>query len=68
MAKKCYFIECKNKILSMAIDCEKCKNFYCSFHRLPEKHECKFLEEIKEDSKKDYTKVLMENKCVTSQI
>jgi predicted nucleic acid binding AN1-type Zn finger protein len=52
----------------MAIDCEKCKNFYCSFHRLPEKHNCKFLEEIKEDSKKDNTKTLMENKCVTSQL
>ena len=52
----------------MAIDCEKCKNFYCSFHRLPEKHECKFLEEIKDDAKKDNTKALMENKCVTKQI
>jgi predicted nucleic acid binding AN1-type Zn finger protein len=52
----------------MAIDCEKCKNFYCAFHRLPEKHECKFMEEIKEEAKKDNTKTLMENKCVTSQI
>lgn len=68
MAKKCYFLECKNKILSMAIDCEKCKNFYCAFHRLPEKHECKFLEEIKEDAKKDNTKALMDNKCVINQI
>ena len=68
MAKKCYITDCKNKILSMAIDCEKCKNFYCSFHRLPEKHNCKFLEEIKEDSKKHNTKTLMENKCVTSQL
>lgn len=68
MAKKCYFSECKNKILSIAIDCEKCKNFYCSFHRLPEKHECKFLEEIKEEAKKDNTKALMENKCQSKQI
>jgi predicted nucleic acid binding AN1-type Zn finger protein len=68
MAKKCYFLECKNKILSMAIDCEKCKNFYCAFHRLPEKHECKFMQEIKEDAKKDNTKALMDNKCVINQI
>jgi len=52
----------------MAIDCEKCKNYYCSFHRLPEKHECKFLEEIKEEAKKDNTKTLMENKCMKNQI
>jgi predicted nucleic acid binding AN1-type Zn finger protein len=68
MAKKCYFLECKNKILSMAIDCEKCKNYYCSFHRLPEKHECKFMQKIKEDAKKDNTKALMDNKCVINQI
>ena len=68
MSRKCYFSECKNKILSMAIDCSKCKNFYCSFHRLPEKHECKFMEEIKDEAKKDNTKVLMDNKCVTSQV
>jgi predicted nucleic acid binding AN1-type Zn finger protein len=52
----------------MAIDCSKCKNYFCSMHRLPEKHECKFMEEIKEDAKKNNTKVLMENKCVTSQL
>lgn len=68
MPKKCNFPNCKNKILSMAIDCSKCKNYFCSFHRLPEKHECKFMEEIKADAKKDNTKVLMENKCVTSQL
>jgi predicted nucleic acid binding AN1-type Zn finger protein len=68
MAKKCNFPDCKNKILSIALDCSKCKNFYCSFHRLPEKHECKFLEQIKEDAKKDNTKALMDNKCVTKQI
>ena len=68
MPKKCNFPNCKNKILSMAIDCSKCKNYFCSMHRLPEKHECKFMEEIKEDAKKNNTKVLMENKCVTSQL
>jgi predicted nucleic acid binding AN1-type Zn finger protein len=68
MPKKCNFTDCKNKILSMEIYCPKCKNYYCSFHRLPEKHECKFLQEIKEEAKKDNTKVLMENKCVTNQI
>jgi len=68
MAKKCNFFECKNKIQSIALDCPKCKNFYCSFHRLPEKHECKFLEEIKENAKKDNMKVLMENKCESKQL
>ena len=68
MPKKCNFPNCKNKILSMAIDCSKCKNYFCSMHRLPEKHECKFMEEIKEEAKKDNTKILMENKCVTSQL
>jgi predicted nucleic acid binding AN1-type Zn finger protein len=68
MVKKCNFTECKNKILSISIDCSKCKNLYCSFHRLPEKHNCKFLDEIKEEAKKDNTKMLMENKCVNSQL
>lgn len=68
MVKKCNFTECKNKILSISLDCSKCKNLYCSFHRLPEKHNCKFLDEIKEEAKKDNTKMLMENKCVNSQI
>jgi predicted nucleic acid binding AN1-type Zn finger protein len=68
MVKKCNFTECKNKILSISLDCSKCKNLYCSFHRLPEKHNCKFLDEIKEEAKKDNTKMLMENKCVNSQL
>ena len=68
MPKKCNFPDCKNKILSMAIDCSKCKNYFCSMHRLPEKHECKFMEEIKADARKDNTKVLMEKKCVIGQI
>jgi hypothetical protein len=37
-------------------------------HRLPEKHECEFMEEIKEDAKNINTKTLMDNKCVTSQL
>lgn len=68
MPKKCNFSNCKNKILSMAIDCSKCKNYFCSMHRLPEKHECKFMEEIKADAKNINTKTLMDNKCVTSQL
>ena len=68
MPKKCNFPDCKNKILSMAIDCSKCKNYFCSMHRLPEKHECKFLEEIKVDARNINTKTLMDNKCVIGQI
>ena len=68
MPKKCNFPNCKNKILSMAIDCSKCKNYFCSMHRLPEKHDCEFMEEIKEDAKNMNTKTLMENKCIISQL
>ena len=68
MTKRCHFLDCKNKILSMVIDCSKCKNYFCSMHRLPEKHECKFLKEIKEDAKNMNTKTLMDNKCVIGQL
>jgi predicted nucleic acid binding AN1-type Zn finger protein len=62
MNRKCGFEDCRKKILSLAIDCERCHKFYCSVHRLPEQHECEHLEKIKEDAFRLNEKVLVENK------
>lgn len=47
MSKRCHYPDCNKKILSIAIDCDKCHNFYCGVHRIPESHECDFLISIK---------------------
>ena len=49
MSKRCHYSECNKKILSIAIDCDKCHNFYCGNHRIPESHDCGQLSELKKE-------------------
>ncbi len=65
MTKRCDFPDCKKKILSLAIDCNKCKHFYCNSHRLPEEHNCEFLIDLKKEAFDSNKKILDENKLVS---
>lgn len=65
---KCKFPDCKNKILSIAICCNKCNKHFCGVHRLPECHECEFLDEFKSDAFMKNQEILLANKCVKAKI
>ncbi len=63
MSKRCHYPDCNKKILSLAIDCDKCHNFYCGNHRIPESHYCEQLSSIKKDAY-ERNKVDLENNKV----
>ncbi len=62
MSKKCEFGDCKKKILSLAIDCDKCHKYYCGVHRIPESHCCTMLSCLREEAYENNKKVLENNK------
>lgn len=68
MVKRCCFPDCQKKILSLALDCDKCHQFYCSTHRLPEDHICLCLDEMKKRAYEANREVLEGNKLVNSQV
>lgn len=68
MKRKCGFEGCKNKILSISINCNKCKLFFCSNHRLPEDHLCTHLQEIKDEAHANLSNTLQQQKCVAAKI
>ena len=65
MSKKCNYFNCKNKILSLVIDCDKCHHFYCSKHRIPESHDCEMLCSIKKDAFEN-NKINLENNKISN--
>jgi predicted nucleic acid binding AN1-type Zn finger protein len=42
---------CKRKCGLLAIECSGCKYEFCSFHRLPEDHQCECLSQHKDNLK-----------------
>jgi len=68
MTKRCAFDNCKNKILSIGINCHKCKLYYYGNHRLPEDHKCDYLQEIKDDAHNNLSATLISQKCVSAKI
>ena len=65
---RCNYEDCNKKILSMVIDCNKCKKLYCASHRLPELHKCDYLMTIKNEAFESNKKILDSNKIVTTQL
>lgn len=68
MPKNCKFENCKFKILSIGISCPKCNKSFCGLHRLPEDHQCPFLQEIKDEAFQKNNEKLINNKCVAAKI
>lgn len=68
MAKRCAFEGCKHKILSIGINCHKCKQYFCGNHRLPEEHICPYMQEIKEEAHTNLSNILQQQKCVAAKI
>ena len=68
MVNRCAFSGCKNKILSVGINCHKCKLYFCSNHRLPEEHICPHMQEIKEEAYANLSNTLQQQKCVATKI
>ena len=59
---KCDFESCNRKVRLCDLEC-KCKNTYCSVHRLPEAHNCSF------DYKKiDICKKVNDMKCLGEKL
>ena len=51
--KRCYFETCKKKLTLTNSVC-RCKQRYCSLHRLPESHDCSY--NFKNESNKAFMK------------
>jgi len=68
MTKHCQFPECKKKILSLSIECDKCHLLFCSQHRLPEGHLCFALSDIKKNAFEINKNNLENNKISNSQL
>ena len=62
MVQKCSFSECNKKILSIAVDCDKCHQFFCATHRMPESHSCSLLDNIKKEAFQNNLENLQKNK------
>lgn len=63
--KKCCYINCKKKLTMLDFNC-KCGSKYCSLHRLPEDHECKFSH--KETEKSQLKEKLYNNKIISDKV
>lgn len=37
---------CENNALKLIGECKYCKSSYCSQHRMPEDHQCEFLDDF----------------------
>ncbi len=61
-SKKCTF--CSKKIGIVNTFSCKCNNAFCSIHRMPESHECSYMEQFKIDGRvqleRQLTKVVAE--------
>lgn len=55
---KCAVCNKKLKMVELTIGKCRCDGFYCSKHRLPESHDCKY------DFTLDKEKFIEENKCI----
>lgn len=65
MTKKCKYPQCYKKILSLAIECDKCHKSYCGNHRIPESHLCEMLPNIKKEAFENNKINLEKNKIIT---
>lgn len=52
----------------LMINCKFCKDAFCTFCLMPEKHCCDNISECKQKSKDRLTNELMNNKCVKTKI
>ncbi len=61
--KRCQMDGCRKKLLLTDYQC-RCQKYFCSLHRLPEKHQCTF--NYKEERNDD--KLIKDMKCVQEKI
>ena len=62
-SNRCAFCECNKKLKLTDLVC-KCGYIYCSIHRLPEQHECKYSYKENFDKQKEIDKM----KCISDKI
>ena len=65
---KCEVKGCKQKILSIGIQCNHCNRKFCGLHRIPEDHLCPGLEELKKSEILRNETSLMDNKAVAEKV
>ena len=60
--RKCFIEVCNSKVTLIGA-CSYCSLSFCNKHRLPEKHECKKINEISVIKRNILVKNLFENSC-----
>lgn len=60
--------KCKDKISMIVGKCNYCEKVFCLLHRLPESHNCIYIENLKNDKMKENTDKLLNNKCSLGKI
>ena len=65
---RCESENCKQKILSIGIQCKYCSKKFCAKHRIPEDHHCPGLEELRKSENMKNETNLMENKTVANKV
>ena len=61
-SNRCNYVKCNKKLRISDMKC-KCDFTFCSFHRLPESHECIF-----DYKSRDSDKIIEKMKCISSKI
>jgi predicted nucleic acid binding AN1-type Zn finger protein len=61
---KCSHVDCIKRLKLTDMKC-KCRNIYCSLHRLPETHKCTFDFKLK---KEEINKIQQEMRCINQKV
>ena len=64
----CQMTDCKHKVSPIIGDCKYCDGHFCSYHRLPEVHQCHGLEKCKREHFDRNRTKLMNEKTVPNQL
>ena len=65
--KRCQYNECKKKLSLVDLTCVcKCNKYFCSLHRMCEKHHCDY--DFEEEKKRLYQSRIDNMKCIASKM
>jgi predicted nucleic acid binding AN1-type Zn finger protein len=65
---RCVASTCRAKLGLVQFDCSFCKNSYCSYHRLPEAHQCTCMDEARNKHRDINKKMLDREACRAAKV
>ena len=65
---KCQFKNCKRKTYLYIGECKLCIKQFCTYHYIPEYHECEKFQEFIEKRKEKFKKLIIDQKCIAKKI